>query len=530
MTRRWPGAIAAALTLAATLTGTNPAEAQSMAFRQAVAEGVSVDDGVAAFYRQTRHDDLWTGPDDLERRAALLAALESAGDHGLPMARYDPAALRAAFARADTPRARGEAEALASLMFVRYADDVQSGILEPGEVDDDLVLTPPRVGRDAQLAAFADANPRAYIAGLPPRHPHYIRLQRYRLDLIETIAQGGWGPRVTAGSLGPGDAGPGVVDLRNRLIAMGYLGRSATAEYGMQIEEAVRAFQEDMDLEPDGVAGPGTLAAINQSPEERLGQILVAMERQRWINDDLGARHVLVNVADFMAYVVDDYEVTFETRTVVGARASDRRTPEFSDVMEHIVINPTWTVPWSIAVNEYLPSLQANRYAAGHLQVLNSRGQAVDRSQINFARYSRRTFPFVLRQPPGPSNALGEVKFIFPNDWNIYLHDTPSRHLFDREVRAYSHGCIRVHRPRELAYHLLAAQEDDPEAFYAQARATGQETFVYLDDEIPVHLVYWTTWIDPDGGVNLREDVYGRNARIWQALQAAGVETAPVSG
>ena len=198
------------------------------------------------------------------------------------------------------------------------------------------------------------------------------------------------------------------------------------------------------------------MKAINMSAEDRLKSVIVAMERERWLNlpGGKGERHILVNLTDFSARIMDNDHETFRTRAVIGMHKDGRRSPEFSDEMEHMVINPTWHVPRSIAVKEYLPKLRANPNAVSHLRVVNSRGQTISRGSVNFAAYSARTFPFALKQPPSPRNALGLVKFMFPNKYNIYLHDTPHKDLFSRETRAYSHGCIRLADPFDFAYEL----------------------------------------------------------------------------
>ncbi len=180
-----------------------------------------------------------------------------------------------------------------------------------------------------------------------------------------------------------------------------------------------------------------------------------------------------MNLTDFTARIVDDGKVTFETRSVVGATKSDQRSPEFSDVMEFMVINPTWNVPRSITVKEYLPMLQKNPNAAGHLRIIDSSGQVVNRGAVDFTQYTANTFPFAMKQPPSDGNALGLVKFMFPNKYNIYLHDTPSKSLFGREVRAFSHGCIRLADPFDFAYALLSRQTKDPEALFKSKLATG---------------------------------------------------------
>jgi murein L,D-transpeptidase YcbB/YkuD len=352
---------------------------------------------------------------------------------------------------------------------------------------------------------------------------------RQKLALEEMILTGGWGPAVTAGSLAPGAEGAQVVALRNRLMNMGYLDRSVTRSYDDAMVQAVQAFQLAHGTTADGVAGAATLSAINVSAVSRLEQVLVAMERERWMNIERGDRHVWVNLTDFHATVVDFDRATFSTRSVIGALGSDRETPEFSDVMTHMVINPSWNVPRSITVNEYLPALRSNSGAHGHLQILDSRGRVVSRNQ-DFSRFTASSFPFSMRQPPSTRNALGQVKFMFPNQYNIYLHDTPAQSLFAREVRAFSHGCIRLDDPFDFAYHLLAVQESDPVGFFHSALNTRQERQVNLDTPVPVHLVYRTAFTNVEGQLQFRNDIYGRDARIWRALSAAGVEIGGVQG
>jgi murein L,D-transpeptidase YcbB/YkuD len=228
-------------------------------------------------------------------------------------------------------------------------------------------------------------------------------------------------------------------------------------------------------------------------------------------------------MTDFTAKIVDHGRVTFSTRSVIGALDKDRQTPEFSDEMEYMAINPSWNVPRSITTREYLPMMKRNAGAAGHLKIIDSRGQVVPRSAINFAKYTERSFPYSMRQPPSDSNALGLVKFMFPNQYNIYLHDTPSKSLFAREVRAFSHGCIRLGDPFDFAYALLAAQSDDPVGMFKSVLATGVETNLRLDVPLPVHLVYFTAYPSAKGRMEYRRDVYDRDAAIFRALQEAGV-------
>jgi murein L,D-transpeptidase YcbB/YkuD len=246
------------------------------------------------------------------------------------------------------------------------------------------------------------------------------------------------------------------------------------------------------------------------------------MERERWLVRDRGARHVWVNLADFSATIRQDGREVFRTRAVIGKDVADRETPEFSDEMDHLVLNPSWYVPRSIIVNEYLPKLRANPNAVRHLKITDRRGREVDRGH-GFAQYSARSFPFSMRQPPGPENALGRVKFMFPNPHNIYLHDTPQRHLFAHDRRAYSHGCIRLAEPVAFAHAILAPQEAEPEALVDGVLRSGAERRVDLDETVPVHLVYRTAFTDEAGALHWREDVYGRDAMVLDALIEAGV-------
>ncbi|MEM6727643.1 MAG: L,D-transpeptidase family protein [Pseudomonadota bacterium] len=450
--------------------------------------------------------------------------------HGLPTAQYDPGAIKQRIRAARGPDAMGALEVYLSSVFLNYARDVQTGILTPSRVDSEIVREVPLRDPKATLVAFAQSSPMGFMEALPPSSSEYTRLLRQKREMEQMLARGGWGQTVPASSLKPGQSGQAVVALRNRLMAKGYMGRSASQTYDAELQAAVQKFQENNGLVADGVAGAATMEAINKGLADRLAQVLVAMERERWINRPLGERHIWVNLTDFSAEVRDRGVVTFKTRSVIGKAVSDRRSPEFSDEMDHMVINPSWYVPRSIATKEYLPQLKSNPYAVGHLEITDSRGRVVNRAAVDFASYSASSFPFNMRQPPSRSNALGLVKFMFPNKYNIYLHDTPAKNLFSREVRAFSHGCIRLNDPFDFAYTLLAAQTADPEGFFQSTLSTRQETRVDLVDPVPVHLVYRTAFTTATGEVHFRRDVYGRDARIWSALQREGVTLRALRG
>ncbi|MEM5519026.1 L,D-transpeptidase family protein [Sulfitobacter sp. AS59] len=523
------GAAAVAFTV---LTSPAPAFAQSIAFKQAVAEAASRDADIATYYRIHGYAPVWTDGSDTQRdrRAALMAAISTADKHGLPTARYDPIGLMEQLKNAKTPRDRGLVDVEMTKVFLQYARDLQTGVVVPSRIDSAIVREVPYRDRQGYMTDFTSADPMQFLRDLRPRTLEYNALMREKLAMENLLSKGGWGPAVPVASLKPGAQGNAVVALRNRLIAMGYLKRSNSMRYDALMEDAVREFQQDHGLNTDGVAGNGTMSEINKSVETRLKSVIVAMERERWLNKERGPRHVLVNIPAFTAAIVDDGRVTFETRTVVGATKAGRYTPEFSDTMEYIVVNPTWNVPRSIVTKEYLPSMKTNPGAAGHIDLIDGRGRVVSRDSVDFSQYNARNFPFSMRQKPGSRNALGLVKFIFPNKHNIYLHDTPSKNLFARDVRAFSHGCVRLKDPFDFAYALLARQESDPVGFFKAQLNTGRETFVHLDVELPVHLIYRTAFTTARGHTQYRADIYGRDAKIWDALSKAGVAMGAVQG
>jgi len=495
---------------------------QFPAFRQALAEGVSGNSGLSAFYRETGYNAVWTGAEHAARRSALVSALSRASEHGLPAQRYDLPGLLAAFQRVESERDRGFAEAQASITFVQFARDISSGVLEPSSIIEQIVRELPRPDPARLMRDFTAAEPVSFIRNLTPGAPEYARLFHAKRALEAQIARGGWGPRVTGGAVQPGQTGQSVIALRNRLIAMGYMPRLATASYDGVMQRAVQQFQIAHGIESDGIAGNATIAEINIEPEERLRSIIVAMERERWMNIERGDRHIWVNLTDFHARIVDFDQVTFETRSVVGAQNPDMQTPEFSDHMEYLEINPDWTLPRSIVARSYWNGLAAGGH--GYLQLIDASGRVVPRGAVDFSRYTPRNFPFEVRQPPGPSNPLGRVKFMFPNPHAIYLHDSPARSLFRTTVRTHSSGCIRLNDPEEFAYELLSRQSDDPVTLYQRILRSGQQTRLNLDQPVPVHLVYRTAFTSVTGEMNYRNDVYGRDGRLYDALRRAGVE------
>ena len=501
------------------------AEAEAMSFKLAVANEISSDESLFNFYRERDFQPIWiVGESAAARRAALLSAIGDATSHGLPKNRYMPEQLRNQFANAETLEDLAIAESSASWTYLQFARDLHTGALEPEDIDEGIKRKRFKVSTDFLMAQLLSADPEKVLANLAPSDLAYLKLRKELLRLDIAIAEGGWGEPIRSDIklLKLGNRGQDVVELRNRLIRMGYLSRNASIEFGLHLENAVKRFQARHGLTTDGVVGYLTIDALNKSAEERRVQIAAALERLRWLNRPLGSNHVLVNLADFSTRIIENGQTAFYTKSVVGKSESELNTPEFSGLMTHMIVNPIWHVPYSIASKEILPVWKEDPTAESELVIFDQENNQIDRSTIDFSEYTESNFPFRLKQPPGPLNALGQVKFMFPNKYSIYLHDTPEKNLFDLDVRAFSHGCVRLEKARELATFLLAKQVVFPERLLAQAFVEEDEIRFNLAEPLPIHLIYRTVWVGPEGDINYRHDVYGRDKKIFESLLEAG--------
>ena len=508
------------------------ANVNSVEFRFSLLSALSKNSEAIEFYEENNFKPIWVGRDrsSRDRSSYFFKELKNTSKHALPTLRYDAIYLNNQFRKARTATELGLVEALLTSKFLEYSSNIQTGILKPASVDKEIVRKIPYRSVRDYLKTFLSVTPREFFKGLHPQSKQYSTLLTEKNRLEKIISQGGWSSELPMELLRPGDIGNEVVLLRNALIKRGYLKSNFSEIYDGNLRRAVQLFQLRHGLAPDGIAGPATFSEIGRTAEERLASVIVALERERWTNFDLGSRHVIVNLPDFSTKLFEDGALIFETRNVIGTPVDEQRTPEFSDVIEHIITNPTWNVPKSITLKEYLPEMQEDPLAHDYLELVDLDREIVPRSFVDFNEYDEETFPYDLKQMPSITNALGLVKFMFPNQYSIYLHDTPSKPLFDLEVRAFSHGCIRLQKPFEFAYELLKPQTSDPKAQFQEAIGTGEETVVYLRKPVQVHLIYRTAFVDELGVINYRRDIYGRDAAIYEALIKAGIQAKSLYG
>jgi murein L,D-transpeptidase YcbB/YkuD len=317
-----------------------------------------------------------------------------------------------------------------------------------------------------------------------------------------------------------------VAALRERLRLEDDLGPAAqqdTALFDEAVEQAVKQFQRRHGLSVDGVVSAATRAELNVRVERRVEQLELNLERWRWLPKDLGQRHIIVNIAAFELDVVEGEAVVLSMRVVVG-RPFDR-TPVLSDTMRYLVLNPYWHVPRNIAVGELLPKVKRDpSYLARYkMRVFPSVGlddREIDPTTVDWSAITPARFRFLLRQDPGPQNALGRIKFMFLNKYHVYLHDTPARPLFEEAQRDFSHGCIRIEHPIELALYLLRQDPRWNRDALLRALDEAVDRTVPLPEPIPIHLLYWTAWADADGTIQFRRDLHGRDAPLLTALRA----------
>jgi murein L,D-transpeptidase YcbB/YkuD len=481
------------------------------------------------FYQQRNFHRAWTNPATVND---LLRAIDDSEMDGLMPQDYHRENLhhlqrQIGAVASPPPQQLADLDLLLTDAFLRLGYHMLFGKVDPERLDPNWNLARDLGNLDPVLViqdAIDSSAPYQFIASLKPQTRYYTTLKETLVHYRRVASSGGWPTIPEGATLRQGMTDARIPLLRQRLAVTGDLpevAASSSALFDEPLAEAVSRFQRRHHVAADGVVGTGTLTALNVPVETRIDQIRVNLERGRWVLHDLEDTFLIVNIAGFFVAYVKDRAVVWQSRVQVGKPY--RKTPVFKAEMTYLVLNPTWTVPPTILAQDMLPAVKRNpAYLRDkNIHVIDSNGKAVHQSTLDWSQYTARNFPYTLRQEPGANNALGVVKFIFPNKHLVFLHDTPSKSLFEKETRTFSSGCIRVENPLALAELLL-----DDSATWNQARIAevinSQETkTLYLRQPLPVLLLYWTAMVETDDQVHFIPDVYGRDAAILEGLNAA---------
>ncbi len=487
-----------------------------------------------AFYQAVYYTPLWQ---DAAQRQQLAELISDTRYDGLQPAMYQLQRI----ASLDQPASEQQHacdDVLLSHGYLQVLQHLRDGVLDPNTVEPywyEAAVTPVPPFSIENIAVAGLNNLAQVFADVRPQHSSYQKLREI-LKSSYLLTQTEWGEVPVAGkSLRVGGLDARVPDLRMRLQLAGYIVENADGAltpdetvagedvavdsllYTDELAAAVKAFQQDHYLEDDGVVGPATLREMNISPEQRLLQVRVNLERLRWLDKLLEPTMLLVDIAGARLLYFRDGDIAWRTRTQVGT--VKRQTPLLKSRITHLTINPTWTVPPTILREDKLPAIRrdANYLARSNMSVLDYQGNVLDPASINWNAPSG----IMLRQGPGPQNALGLVAIRFSNPFSVYLHDTPSQHLFGRATRSVSSGCVRVEDAQKLIDQLLFDATEQERQRIVKIQDSGKTQNVNLPKPIPVLLAYWTVEVDMDNRLRFRSDSYGHDAKIAAALQAA---------
>jgi len=470
-------------------------------------------------YIERQYVPIWTTRNGPTARASTLRQfLHVADQEGLTPSSYHLLAIDSSWHR-HTPSELATLDILLTDALFRYASDVRTGRLSPAEVDPEWHLVNSPVQRSALLQKLLSAKDfESAMQNLAPQQTGYQRLREALAHYRQLAANGGW-PLLPAGTLREGMRDARIAILRQRLIAEGDMQAEQLASsrsFDPIVKYAVERFQVRHGLKVDGVVGPATREAMNVPIAERITQIKLNMERWRWLPRRLGKRYLIVNTAGYDLTAFDKGQAQFSMWVVIGKQ--DRQTPVIGGTMHTVVFNPYWTVPITIVMEDFIPAqLHNSNYLREHrIHVYSNLARKIEVNprEVNWAKFTRDNFPYVLRQNPGPYNPLGSYKFLFSNRFDIYLHDTSARRLFTKKQRTFSSGCIRVENPLQLARFVLASNRDWDEDRIQAAVKSGQTSEVKLAKSLPIYLVYLTAWVGSDDSVHFYPDVYSRDRPI----------------
>ncbi|MBW2690170.1 MAG: L,D-transpeptidase family protein [Deltaproteobacteria bacterium] len=481
-------------------------------------------------YQQRLFLPIWFDGWQLKPEArGLLENLRNAGMHGLCSNDYLLTELEILFriqrdlAQRNLPLSstnRAILDLFLSQAFLTFATHMVEGQVDPALAHVDWRARR-RKADLVKLLEYAIGNHRIspVLEGLIPPHEEYRQLINTLSQYQELSALGGWPQMPPGPTIRPGDSDERVPLLRSLLLKTGDLEQVVTIfpVFDQETQDAVRVFQVRHGLVDDGVVGPRTFEALNVSVEERIRQIELNLERWRWMPKSFGKRHIRVNVADFSLEVMEDGEPVMQMPVIVGTQY--RKTPVFSSRMTYLEFAPYWTVPPTILREDKLPKIKRNPdyLEEKHFKIISRKDRSVtiDPLEIKWATVRAPSFPGLLRMEPGPWNPLGRVKFMFPNRFNVYLHDTNQAYLFNNNIRSFSSGCIRVERPRDLADYLVGEDIGKKRLNDLLGGTVPRQVSI---KPLPVHIQYWTAWVDREGLVHFRPDVYFRDLDLDIAL------------
>lgn len=361
------------------------------------------------------------------------------------------------------------------------------------------------------------------LKNLTPGNREYANLKKALAGYRQLEAIGGWGSfSSNLPKLEKGMRHPDVSSLRKRLaVTQGNIEFNSEDEdlFDQALYDQLIVFQQRNGLEADGVVGKATAEALNIPVRDRIETIEANLERWRWISDDLGDSYIMVNAADFELRAIVKNEQEFQTRAIVGS--SKRQTPVFSSIMKYMVVNPEWVVPPKILKLDVIPDIikDSTYLVKKNMKILRKDGSEVEPASIDWKSVSENSFPYMIRQEPGQGNPLGKIKFMFANEYDVYIHDTPSRSLFTRNIRSFSSGCVRIDNAQELANYLLKDDPDWTPERLQEAIDKGQKRTIVLKKPVPVHILYLTAWADDKGTAYFGKDIYDRDRQLITALK-----------
>ena len=489
---------------------------------------------VYQFFAQRNFEPIWTNEGVLtEHSYEMRFEVQQSKFDGLNPKWYHLSFIETSFKEAERKKKSGEKlgiidlsqlEVMLTDAFFELADDLVRGRINPGNL-----TAPWSIPRRASLLDYGDLlirsienkDLRSGISTLYPKNPTYQKgkLLLRKLQESSNTEWASWKPLKTEKAFKLGDSNPIIIQVKERLSFLGYISPVGSEDpkiYDSLLLQSIVRFQEEKGMVGDGVLGRLTLSALNETPAQLIHKIAVNLERLRWIPDEyFETETIFVNIPSFQLIYRTASDTLFTTKVIVGT--VKHQSPVFTARMSYIVFSPYWNIPPSIARNETIPAIKRNPgyLNRNHMEVVNRSGNPVPNSEVN---WNARPFPYLIRQKPGPDNALGLVKFMFPNPNNVYLHDTPSKQLFDREVRTFSHGCIRMQNPKAFANLLLSTKPDWTSEKIWEAMNQPKEQIVHLDKKIPVIITYLTIILDAKGKILFKEDVYNRDAEVLTLL------------